>query len=79
MFGLTIAANIAVIIPAIESMFGVQFLAKDVYYFSEIPSQIQVGDVLWIGFMSICLTMVATIYPSMRASKINPSEALRYE
>lgn len=78
-FGLIIAANIAVIIPAIESMFGVQFLAKDVYYISEIPSEIQVGDVLWIGFMSICLTMVATIYPSMRASKINPSEALRYE
>ena len=78
-FGLIVATNIDVIVPAIESLFGVQFLAKDVYYISDIPSEVQVDDVIWIGLLSLGLTMLATIYPSLRASKINPSEALRYE
>ena len=78
-FGLVVASNIDVIVPAIEGFFGVQFLAKDVYYISDIPSEIQLDDVVWIGLLSLGLTMLATIYPSLRAAKINPSEALRYE
>ena len=78
-FGLIIASNIDVIVPAIESLFNVQFLAKDVYYISDIPSEIQLYDVVWIGVLSLGLTMLATIYPSLRAAQINPSEALRYE
>ena len=78
-FGLLVAVNIDVIVPAIESVFGVQFLAKDVYYISDIPSEVQANDVIWIGLLSLGLTMLATIYPSLRAAKINPSEALRYE
>jgi lipoprotein-releasing system permease protein len=78
-FGLIVASNIDVIVPAIEGLFGVQFLAKDVYYISDIPSEIQLDDVIWIGLLSLGLTMLATIYPSLRAAKVNPSEALRYE
>ncbi len=77
--GLIVAYHIDVIVPAIEAAFGVEFLAKDVYYISDIPSEILLSDVTWITALSIILTMLATLYPSLRASKINPSEALRYE
>ena len=77
--GVIVAFNIGTIVPAIESLFGVQFLAKDVYYISEIPSQIQLNDVIWIALLSFGLTVLATIYPSLKASRVNPSEALRYE
>jgi lipoprotein-releasing system permease protein len=77
--GLLIALNIGVIIPFIESIFHVQFLAKDVYYISEVPSQVLWSDVLLITLISIILSLLATLYPSYKASQINPAEALRYE
>ena len=77
--GILIALNIDSIIPFIESLFHVQFLAKDVYYISEVPSQVLWSDVLLITLTSIILSLLATLYPSYKASQINPAEALRYE
>ena len=59
--------------------FGIQFLAKDVYYISDLPSELQWADVITISSVSFVLTLVATLYPSWRASRLNPAEALRYE
>lgn len=74
-----IALNIGTIVPFIEQLFNVQFLAKDVYYISDLPSQLIWSDVITIVLLSFVLSLFATIYPSLRASKINPAEALRYE
>ncbi|MCB5186375.1 lipoprotein-releasing ABC transporter permease subunit [Methylobacillus gramineus] len=78
-FGVLIALNIDTIVPLIERLFGVQFLAKDVYYISDLPSKLIWADVLVITVMSFILSLLATLYPSWRASRINPAEALRYE
>lgn len=77
--GVLIALNISTIVPFIEHLFGVQFLAKDVYYISDLPSQLQWADVTVITTVSLVLSLLATLYPSWRASKTNPAEALRYE
>ncbi|MDP3744649.1 MAG: lipoprotein-releasing ABC transporter permease subunit [Methylotenera sp.] len=78
-FGILIALNIETIIPFIERLFQVQFLAKDVYYISDLPSDLVWSDVTTIVMTSFFLSLLATIYPSYKASKINPAEALRYE
>ena len=78
-FGILIALNISTIIPFIEHLLHVQFLAKDVYYISDLPSDLIWSDVITITLMSIILSLLATLYPSWKASKINPAEALRYE
>lgn len=77
--GVITAINIDVIVPFIEHTFNVQFLSREVYYISELPSELQLGDVTAIALMSFVLTILATLYPSFRASRINPAEALRYE
>ena len=77
--GVALAMNIDVVVPAIERAFGIQFLAKDVYYISDLPSELQWADVITISSVSFILTLVATLYPSWRASRLNPAEALRYE
>ena len=77
--GVLISINIDIIVPFIESLFGVQFLSKEIYYISELPSKLLLSDVFTIGFMSLFLSIIATIYPSIRASKTEPAEALKYE
>lgn len=77
--GVSLALNIDVVVPAIERAFGIQFLAKDVYYISDLPSELLWSDVFAITGVSFVLTLVATLYPSWRASRLNPAEALRYE
>jgi lipoprotein-releasing system permease protein len=77
--GILIALNIDTIIPFIEGLFHIQFLAKDVYYISDLPSELIWSDVMTIVLLSFVLSLLATIYPSWKASKINPAEALRYE
>jgi lipoprotein-releasing system permease protein len=77
--GVLLALNVGTVVPFIESVFSIQFLAKDVYYISELPSDLQRADVLTISMMSLVLSLLATLYPSWRASRINPAEALRYE
>ena len=78
-FGVVIALNIETIVPFLEHLLGIQFLAKDVYYISELPSHLLWSDVITITVMSFVLSLLATLYPSWRAAKINPAEALRYE
>jgi lipoprotein-releasing system permease protein len=77
--GVLLALNIDVVVPFIEGLFGVHFLAKDIYYISEVPSDLQSSDVLSIAAVSFVLSLLATLYPSWRASRVNPAEALRYE
>ncbi|MDG1097102.1 MAG: lipoprotein-releasing ABC transporter permease subunit [Methylophilaceae bacterium] len=77
--GIVIALNIDTIIPFIENLFQIQFLAKDVYYISELPSKLEWNDTITIIVTSVVLSLIATLYPSYKASKINPVEALRYE
>ena len=77
--GVLLALNIETVVPFIEHLFGVQFLAKDIYYISELPSHLLWSDVITITVMSFVLSLLATLYPSWRAAKTNPAEALRYE
>jgi lipoprotein-releasing system permease protein len=77
--GVLLGWNVATVVPAIESALGFKFLAKDVYYISDLPSDVQLRDVVTIGLVSLVMSLVATIYPSWRAARVNPAEALRYE
>ncbi len=77
--GLLIAFNVEAIVETIEAMFGVQFLPKDIYLISHMPSDPRAGDIIPIAIYSFLLSLVATIYPSWRAARIQPAEALRYE
>jgi len=77
--GIVTALNIDVIVPAIENALSIKFLSKDVYLIPELPSDLQAGDVGAIALMALALSFVATIYPSWRAARVNPAEALRYE
>ena len=77
--GIALALNIDVVVPFIEHLFGVKFLAKDVYYISELPSEVQFMDVAVIAVVSFALCLLATLYPSWRASRVNPAGALSYE
>ncbi|HUR20163.1 MAG TPA: lipoprotein-releasing ABC transporter permease subunit, partial [Vicinamibacterales bacterium] len=77
--GVLLGLNIDVVVPALEKIFSVQFLSKDVYYISDLPSDVQWWDVIVIGVVSLVISFFATLYPSWRASRVNPAEALRYE
>ncbi|MBC7780021.1 MAG: lipoprotein-releasing ABC transporter permease subunit [Proteobacteria bacterium] len=77
--GVLLAANVDVVVPFIERSFGVQFLTKDIYFISELPSEVRAADVVFIASISLLLSFFATLYPSWRASRINPAQALRYE
>jgi len=77
--GLALALNIDVVVPAVEHAFNFQILSREVYYISELPSDLHWRDVWSVAGVSLLLAFVATIYPSWRASRINPAEALRYE
>ena len=77
--GVSVALNIDIIVPAIENAFGVQFMPADVYYISDVPSQLNWPDVWRIGSVAFLLSFAATLYPAWRASRTQPAEALRYE
>jgi lipoprotein-releasing system permease protein len=77
--GLGVAFNIDVIVPAIERAFGVAFLPGSIYVISRMPSQPMAADIVPVAVISLLLSLAATLYPSWRASRVNPAEALRYE
>jgi lipoprotein-releasing system permease protein len=77
--GLGVAFNIDVIVPALEHLFNASFLPKDIYLISRMPSDPQQADIVPIAVISLVLAFLATLYPSWRASQVNPAEALRYE
>jgi len=77
--GIALALNIDVVVPWLEQLLNVKFLSREVYYITDLPSDPQRGDVVAIALVSLALSFLATIYPSWRASRVNPAEALRYE
>ena len=79
LLGLGIAYNIDVIVPFLERLFQANFLPKDIYLISRMPSDPQRADIMPITVISLVLAFIATLYPSWRASRVNPAEALRYE
>lgn len=78
-FGCLIAYNIETIIPFIENLLGLQFINPEVYFISQLPSQVNLNEVFIIAATSIILSLLATIYPSWRASRLQPAEVLRHE
>lgn len=77
--GVLLAYNVGEVVAFIEWVFRVQFLSREIYYISEIPTDPQLADIVTVASVSFILSLLATIYPSYRASKVNPVEALRYE
>jgi lipoprotein-releasing system permease protein len=79
LFGTLVAYNIDVIVPWIERLLGVHFLPQQIYFISELPSSPQVGDIVIIGVTSLILSLLATLYPSWRASRLQPAQVLRHD
>ena len=77
--GVVLALNVPTVVPWLEQMFGFQVMPGDVYYVSDIPSDIEMFDVSVIAIAAFVLTSLATLYPARRAALVNPSMALRYE
>jgi lipoprotein-releasing system permease protein len=75
--GLLIACNIDVLVPALERLLHTSFLPKEVYLINRMPSDPQAGDIAPIALISLLLAFVATLYPSWRASRVQPAQALR--
>lgn len=79
LLGVVVAIKVPVIVPAIEQWFGFQIMPGDVYYVTQIPSQLEAPDVITIAIAAFVLTSLATLYPARRAALVNPAVALRYE
>lgn len=77
--GCLIAYNIDVIVPALEQFFGVQFLPQEIYFISSLPSDPRLDDIVTIGLTSLVLSLLATLYPSWRASRVEPAQVLRHD
>jgi len=77
--GVALALNIDTVVPAIERIFGIHFLSREVYFISDLPSDLQWDDVITISITAFVLTLLATLYPSLRAARVQPAEALRHE
>ena len=77
--GISLALNVETIVPAIEQLFNVEFISSEVYYISNLPSDLRWMDVYKIAGFSIIISLIATIYPAWQASRTQPAEALRYE
>jgi len=77
--GIVLALNIDVVVPFLERLLNVQFLSREVYYITDLPSDLQKSDVVSIALVSLVLSLLATLYPSWRAARVNPAETLRYE
>lgn len=77
--GLATALNLEKVSGFVENLFGFKILPSDVYYIDKLPSQVNPLDVGLIVMTAILISLLATLYPSWRASKLDPAEALRYE
>lgn len=78
-FGTLIAFNVARIVFFIEGLFGVEFLPQQIYFITQMPSDPRVSDIVIIAATSLVLSLVATLYPSWRASRLQPAEVLRHD
>jgi lipoprotein-releasing system permease protein len=74
-----LAANLESVVRFFEATFGIKFLAADVYFISDLPSELQTGDVVRIASIALVLALLSTLYPAWMAARTAPAEALRYE
>jgi lipoprotein-releasing system permease protein len=79
LLGILVALNLEAIVGFFESAFGIKFLAADVYFISDLPSELQSGDVVRIAAIALALALVSTLYPAWVAARTAPAEALRYD
>ncbi|SFF39860.1 lipoprotein-releasing system permease protein [Fontimonas thermophila] len=77
--GIALALNVESLVPLLERLTGQHFLSPDVYYISDLPSELKSTDVVRIAALSLSLGLLSTLYPAWRASRVQPAEALRYE
>jgi lipoprotein-releasing system permease protein len=77
--GVLLALNVETLVPILQALTGQQFLSPDVYYISDLPSELKTSDVMRISLLSLALGLLSTLYPAWRASRVQPAEALRYE
>jgi len=77
--GILVALNLESIVGSLEAVFGIKFLAADVYFISDLPSELKVGDVARIALIALVLALVSTLYPAWVAARTAPAEALRYD
>lgn len=77
--GVALALNVERLVPLLQTLTGQQFLSPDVYYISDLPSELKSSDVIRISILSLALGLLSTLYPAWRASRVQPAEALRYE
>ncbi|MBM3363256.1 MAG: lipoprotein-releasing ABC transporter permease subunit [Betaproteobacteria bacterium] len=79
LLGLLVALNIDTLVPMLEALLGASFLPRDIYLISRMPSDPQAADILPVALIALVLAFIATLYPSWRASRVKPAQALRYE
>ena len=79
LFGILLATNLETIVGRLESLFGIKFLAADVYFISDLPAELRVADIVKIASIALVLALVSTVYPAWVASRTAPAEALRYD
>ena len=79
LLGVTIAVNLEQVVMFIENIFTIKVLASDVYFISDLPSEVRIADVMIIALIAIIMSILSTLYPSWSASRIIPSEVLRYD
>jgi lipoprotein-releasing system permease protein len=77
--GMLVAFNVDVIVPFIEGLFGIQFLPQQIYFISELPSEPRADDIIVVAITSLVLSLLATLYPSWRASALQPAQVLRHD
>jgi lipoprotein-releasing system permease protein len=79
LFGILLALNLETIVASLEATLGIKFLAADVYFISDLPSELRVADVTRVSLIALLLALVSTIYPAWVAARTAPAEALRYD
>lgn len=77
--GMLVAYNVDVIVPFIENLFGIEFLPQQIYFISQLPSEPRMSDIAVVGATSLILSLLATLYPSWRASGLQPAQVLRHD
>jgi lipoprotein-releasing system permease protein len=77
--GILLALNIGAVVPFLEQIFGFSLFPSDIYYITELPSDLQSSDVVKFAIMSLAMSLLSTLYPSWRAARTHPAEALSYE
>jgi lipoprotein-releasing system permease protein len=77
--GILLAQNVGAVVPFLENLFGFSLFPSDIYYITELPSHLRTEDVIKFALMSLGMSLLSTIYPSWRAARTHPAEALSYE